>query len=136
MDTYKINFSKETGIGGAYDEFHHEIAQIQREEEGIKIEFRSSDYNQLVQKIGEYRLQINFEDSRYIEVSQDIDEIFLDINGKNVDVRYPEFSFNDYNGAYNYKFIDDTNLVLETDSKEIVLPIASGLLIMGFTHGI
>lgn len=135
MDTYKIEFSDTTHIGGAYDEFHHEIAQIKKFDDGeVKVEFRSKDFFQPMEIVDDHTCLLKFEDGREIKIYGEGENVYLLVGEDKVDVTYPEFNYQSSHGTYNFTFDDKDNLKLETDSDEIVMAISASLGLMAYLH--
>lgn len=129
-----IKYSIDNSIGGAYDGHHHEIAQITEVDDGLQIEFRSSNYIIDVVKDNDGSYEFNIGDDKRIRISLDGEEIIIESGDKKIDCKYPDFSYKLDNGDFSYHFVDDENLELVTESEEIVEPIALGLALIAFVH--
>lgn len=131
---YEIKYSIENSIGGAYDEHHHEIAQIAPSDDSLQIEFRSSNYliDAIKDEHGAYEFKVG--NDKRIRISLDGEDIIIESGDKKVDCKYPDFSYQLDNGDFSYHFADDENLEIVTESEEIVEPIALGLALIAFVH--
>lgn len=134
MARYKIEFSKETQIGGAYDEFNHEIAQIQVElDQDTEVEFRSDDFRQEVKK-SENEYSLKLDNGSEIKISGENTNLSVTVDGNQIDTNNSEFSYQNENGTFKYSFDDKDTLYLETESEEIVNAISLGLALIAYKN--
>ncbi|WP_297281329.1 hypothetical protein [uncultured Anaerococcus sp.] len=136
MDTYNITFSEDTKIGAAYDQFHHEIAQVSKHDDDAKIEFRSKDFIANIKKDSSDSISVLLENNKDFKIFKEDEITYIEINGDKIDTSSDEFTLEDKNGKYDFYLKDHKNLDLKTESSEIVLAIVAGLSLIAFINQI
>ncbi len=136
MDTYNITFSEDTKIGAAYDQFHHEIAQVSKHDDDAKIKFRSRDFKASLKKDSPDSLNILLEDNTNIKIFKENKNNYIKVNGNSIDTSSNEFTLEDKNGKYDFYLKDHKNLELKTESSEIAVAIVTALSLIAFINKI